>query len=493
MGRRGETGMEPTHGPGTGSYYHLDHVALAGRACRGLACFAARHDAPRRWCEAHGNTPPLHCLGQCYRGPAACGDDGPVHVESRALRTVLLANVGRGGVRDIVAYQEAGGGQALRQALATPRAVLLDLIAASGLRGRGGAGFPTGRKWLAVARSDAPCKYLVANADEGDPGSFGDRLLMEDDPFLLIEACLIAAIAVGARHGYIYLRAEYPEAAAILRAALAAARGHGWLGAAVLGSAHAFELELVIGQGSYVCGEETALLESIEGRRPEVRLRPPQITESGLWGAPTLVNNVETLCAVPWIVSHGAEAYAALGYGRSRGTKLLSLNSLFRRPGLYEVEFGISLGRVVEELGGGLRRGRLMGLMVGGPLAGLIPPALLETPLDYEAMQAIGGAVGHGGVIAFAEDTAVAELLAEVFRFGATESCGKCTPCRLGSPELAGMFESVLAGGRVDGGRWHALVRALATGSLCGHGRGLAEFAEAIERHYGEELATCFK
>ncbi|QNM97895.1 complex I 51 kDa subunit family protein [Chitinimonas koreensis] len=485
--------MDAMHGPGTGGYYHLEHVALAGRACRGLACFAARNDAPRRWREAHGDTPPLHCLGQCYRAPAACGDDGPVPAESHARRTVLLANVGRGGVRDLAAYQQAGGGQALRQALATPRAALLDMIAASGLRGRGGAGFPAGRKWLAVARAEAGCKYLVVNADEGDPGSFSDRLLMEDDPFLLIEACLIAALAVGARRGHIYLRAEYPEAAAVLRAALAAARGQRWLGAGVLGSAHDFELELVIGQGSYVCGEETALLESIEGRRPEVRLRPPQITEAGLWGAPTLVHNVETLCAVPWIVRHGAEAYAALGYGRSRGTKLLSLNSLFRRPGLYEVEFGISLRRIVDELGGGLRRGRLKGLMVGGPLAGLIPPALLDTPLDYEAMQAIGGAVGHGGVIAFADDTSIVELVAEVFRFGAIESCGKCTPCRLGSPELAAMFEAARRGERMERDRWQALVRALAAASLCGHGRGLAEFARAIERHYPEELATCFR
>ncbi|KAF0146905.1 MAG: NADH dehydrogenase (quinone), partial [bacterium] len=328
--------------------------------------------------------------------------------------------------------------------------------------------------------------------DEGDPGSFSDRLLLEDDPFRLIEACMIAAVAVGATQGFIYLRQEYAAAQTILQAALAQARAHGWLGHPLPGCEHPFELTLAVGRGSYLCGEETALLNSLEGRRPNVRVRPPQITEHGLWDAPTLVNNVETLCAVPWIVGHSAEAYAALGHGRSRGTKLLSLNSLFRRPGLYEVEFGITLQQIVEDLGGGLRRDRLMGVMVGGPLAGLIPPSLLDTPLEYETMQAIGGAVGHGGVIAFADDTSIAELMAEVFRFGADESCGTCTPCRLGSAELARMSADAKAGIKGDGARWRALVEALAAGSLCGHGRDLAEFARSLERHYPRELAACF-
>lgn len=235
------------------------------------------------------------------------------------------------------------------------------------------------------------------------------------------------------------------------------------------------------------------MLNAIEGRRAEVRLRPPQITEQGLFGAPTLVNNVETLCAVPWILEHGAAAYAALGHGRSRGTKLLSLNSLFRRPGLYEVEFGISLREIVETLGGGLRRGTLKGVMVGGPLAGLVPPHLLDTRLGYEEMQAIGAAVGHGGVIAFADDSRIVEIIAEVFRFGAYESCGKCTPCHLGSPQVAKMFASACAGEKLDAAHYHALIEAMASTSLCGHGRGLAEFARSVQRHYAEELAPCWK
>ena len=333
---------------------------------------------------------------------------------------------------------------------------------------------------------------MVANADEGDPGSFSDKVLLEQNPFQLIEAMIIAGITVGATQGYIYLRCEYPAAAGVLQQAIRQAYAAGWLGAAVLGSSHHFELQLVIGHGSYLCGEETAMLNAIEGQRPEVRIRPPQISEHGLFGLPTLVNNVETLCAVPWIVEHGGAAYAAMGTANSKGTKLLSLNSLFNRPGLYEVEFGITIRQIVDELGGGLRRGQLKGVMIGGPLAGIVPPALLDTPLDYEALHAIGCAVGHGGVIAFADDSPIAAIVAEVFRFGAGESCGKCTPCHLGSPELARSFAAVLEGQKMPRQRWRELIDALANSSLCGHGRGLAEFALAIERHYPEELATCF-
>lgn len=478
------------HGPND-SFYHLAHVALDGHACQGLACFAARNDAPERWQQAHARTPPVYCLGRCYQAPAIFGDAERPQVHVLSKDAVLLGNVMRGGVRDLAAYEANGGGAALRQVRQMPSAELIDMIDASRLRGRGGAGFPAGRKWAAVAAAHGKRKYVVANADEGDPGSFSDRMLMEDDPFRLIEAMLIAAHAVGAEHGVIYLRKEYPAAAAVLHSALAQARDAGWMTPRLPDSTQQVELELVIGQGSYVCGEETAMLNSIEGRRAEVRTRPPQITEHGLFGMPTLANNVETLCAVPWIVTHGAQRYAALGTDTSRGTKLLSLNSMFRHPGLYEVEFGISLRQLVEQIGGGLKRGRLLGVMIGGPLAGVVPPSLLDTALCYEALQRIGCAVGHGGVIAFSDDTSIAEIVAEVFRFGAFESCGKCTPCHLGSPEIARMFGTAHAGRGGDAQRWHDLVDALAATSLCGHGRGLAEFAHAIERHYPRELATC--
>lgn len=495
--------------PAVDSFYHLQHLRLHGRtlncrncsaggscgglACSGLACFAARHDAPQRWQQAHGSAPALYCVGQCYQAPAACGDERPPAVAVQARQPVLLARIVNGPTRELAAYEAAGGGRALRQALALPPSAILQQLEASGLRGRGGAGFPAARKWAAVAAAGGTQKYVIANADEGDPGSFSDRILLEHDPFLLLEAMIVAGLTVGASKGYIYLRREYPAAQPIVNAALRQARDAGWLGNNVLGSGRAFELQLEVGHGSYICGEETALLNALEHKRPEVRLRPPQITEHGLFGRPTLVNNVETLCAVPWIVEHGGAAYAAMGTPASRGTKLLSLNSLFKWPGLYEVEFGISLRQIVDELGGGLRHGQLQGVMIGGPLAGIVPPALLDTPLDYEALHAIGCAVGHGGVIAFADDSPIAAIVAEVFRFGASESCGKCTPCHLGSPELAAMFEAALAGEPADRQRWHELVGALANSSLCGHGRGLAEFAQAVERHYPEELAKCFK
>ncbi|MCK9368309.1 MAG: formate dehydrogenase [Metallibacterium scheffleri] len=400
----------------------------------------------------------------------------------QARQTVLLGNLLAGGARTLEQYCKRGGGGALARAHSMAPESLIEQIEASGLRGRGGAGFPTGRKWRAVAAEAASQKFVVANGDEGDPGAFSDRFLMEDDPFRLIEAMAIAAHAVGASRGVIYLRKEYPAAAQSLDSALREARSAGWLG-------DSFDIELTLGQGSYICGEETAMLNSIEERRPEVRPRPPQITAQGLFRKPTLVNNVETLCAVPWIVEHGGAAYAELGFSHSRGTKLLSLNSLFRRPGLYEVEFGIPLRSVVEDLGGGLHRGQLKALMVGGPLAGLLPPRLLDTPLGHEEMQALGAAVGHGGVIAFADDTSLAEIVEQVFRFGAYESCGKCTPCHLGTPVIERMFAD---GARRDLARYRDLIHALAATSLCGHGRGLAEFAHSLERHFAGELATCF-
>jgi formate dehydrogenase iron-sulfur subunit len=478
--------------PACASFYHLPNTHITGRACRGLACFAARADAPQRWQQACGSATSLYCLGQCHQGPAQPGDHASPVIRTHCRQPVLLTTLSGKPDDSLACYQQRGGGAALRMLLPLPASAAIGQLETAGLRGRGGAGFPAARKWAAVAAAGGVQKYVVANADEGDPGSFSDKVLLEQNPFQLIEAMIIAGITVGATQGYIYLRCEYPAAAGVLQQAIRQAYAAGWLGAAVLGSSHHFELQLVIGHGSYLCGEETAMLNAIEGQRPEVRLRPPQISEHGLFGQPTLVNNVETLCAVPWIVEHGGAAYAAMGTANSKGTKLLSLNSLFNRPGLYEVEFGITIRQIVDELGGGLRRGQLKGVMIGGPLAGIVPPALLDTPLDYEALHAIGCAVGHGGVIAFADDSPIAAIVAEVFRFGAGESCGKCTPCHLGSPELARSFEAVLAGTKMPRQRWHELIAALADGSLCGHGRGLAEFALAIERHYPQELATCF-
>ena len=353
----------------------------------------------------------------------------------------------------------------------------------------------SGKKWRAVLAETSSEKFVVANADEGDPGAYIDRFIIEDDPYALMEGMVIAGYAVGARKGYVYLRAEYPRARAVLEEAIAEAQRHAVLGKRILGADFCFDIEIVVGHGSYVCGEETALLNSIEGRRPEVRARPPYPTSQGLWGKPTLVNNVETLASLAWIINNGGVSYAALGTPTSKGTKVVSLNSLFNRPGLYEIEFGVSVHHIVEELGGGLKTGSLKGVIVGGPLAGIIPPSLLDTPFAFDELHAIGASVGHGGVVAFDQRTSIAELMHHVFAFGAFESCGKCTPCRLGTSEIERMFwEAVHHSHAAPGKRTELeqVTTALALTSLCGHGSGLAEFARSVLRYYPEELESCF-
>jgi NADH:ubiquinone oxidoreductase subunit F (NADH-binding) len=385
----------------------------------------------------------------------------------------------------------------MEKALTRPRDEIVDAVETSGLRGRGGAGFPTGKKWRAVAQQESPEKFVVANADEGDPGAYIDKFLIEDDPHALIEGMLLAGLAVGASKGWIYLRKEYPRAEEILRKAIDEARVAGLLGECILGHDFSFDIDVVIGQGSYVCGEETGMLRSIEGRRPEVIARPPYPTEHGLFGKPTLINNIETLVNVPWIVEHGGDAYHALGFSQSRGTKVVSLNSLFVRPGLYEVEFGVTVRHIVEEIGGGLRDGAaLKGVIIGGPLAGVIPPHLLDTPFGFEELHAIGASVGHGGIVAFDKHTSIPELVEHVFSFGAYESCGKCTPCRLGARRIEEIFEHIVRPGSASAenfAEFEQLVTALRWTSLCGHGGGLGEFAESVLRYYRDDLTSCFK
>jgi NADH:ubiquinone oxidoreductase subunit F (NADH-binding) len=472
------------------SFYHLADTDVSGRACRGLACFVARHRNPERWRSACAPAARVYCLGACYRAPAAANDEARPTMSVHARTPIVLRNLGAAAAPTLELYRSRGGYRALESVRGRHPEDVVRAIERSELRGRGGAGYPTGRKWRAVLAQTAAEKYVVANADEGDPGAYIDRFILEDNPHGVLEALAIAGHAVGARRGYIYLRVEYPAAHARLGAAIDEARRAGLLGQAGPAS---FDVQLEVGRGSYVCGEETALLNAIEGRRPQVRARPPFPAEAGLFGRPTLVNNVETLAAVPWIAEHGSEAYRDLGFSTSRGTKVLSLNSLFRRPGLYEVEFGMSVRRIVEELGGGLDSGTLKGVIIGGPLAGVIPPSLLDTPLGFDELHAIGASVGHGGVVAFDQQTSVAELVHHVFDFGAYESCGTCTPCRLGAPRIAEIFRGVAAGSTSSArDEWRALVRALALTSLCGHGSGLAAFADSIVRYYSDEVAPCF-
>jgi formate dehydrogenase iron-sulfur subunit len=434
-------------------------------------------------------------------------DVGRPHAEVAAPQGVLLDRVASGGAPTFPAYRASGGYQALDHALRLGPSAIIAEIEAAGLRGRGGAAFPAGRKWRAVFDQGSATTYVVCNADEGDPGAYIDRYLLEDDPHAVLEGLAVAALATGARRGYVYVRKEYPQALAAVRSAAAEARAEGVLGAALAGEGPPLDVEVVEGQGSYVCGEETALLNALEGRRPEVRARPPYPSQHGLFGAPTVVNNVETLAAVPWILRHGATAYRAMGTEGSPGTKVVSLSSSFRRPGLYEVELGTPVRDIVDRLGGGLADGVLRGVLVGGPLAGILPPHLLDTPLDFEAMRRIGCEVGHGGVVAIDEHTSIPELVHHVFRFGAYESCGKCTPCRVGAARIEGILAAALPKpphtpppARAALGtelwetsehEWRATVAALAETSLCGHGSGLAAFARSVMAHYGDEVDQC--
>ncbi len=477
------------------SFYHLSDVKMEHRRCRGLSCFASRNLDRAGWDQAMAQWPPVYCLGKCYASPAHTEVVADPVIAICCDEPIVLHGVDDGSMRDIHSYRAAMGYVALQKALRESPERVVSAIELSQLRGRGGAGFPAGRKWRAVFAQPTGQKYVVANADEGDHGSYIDRFIMERTPHRLIEALIIAGFAVGATTGFIYLRKEYPIAERALRIALNEAQAAGWLGTDIGGSGFSFAVEIVIGQGSYVCGEETSLLNSIEHRRPEVRVRPPFPTERGLWNSPTLVNNVETLASVPWIVLHGGEAYAQRGFSQSRGTKAVSLSSLFRKPGLYEVEFGIPLRTILEDIGGGLRSDHeFKAAMVGGPLAGLIHPREFDTAFGFDEMHAIGASIGHGGIVAFDNHTTVAALLAHVFAFGAIESCGKCTPCRLGSRRAQALFEQVAGGAAwtTDEAReLRSILDALRHTSLCGHGTGLAVVADSAFSKFGEELIEC--
>ena len=486
------------HGRDVESFYHLSNRSLKGKGCNGTACFVARHLNPHQWADAEHQDPRVYCLGQCFAGPAIA--DGNTHrpnIEVRSREGIVLGRLASGGARTLAEYRTQGGYRALQKVLSLTPGDIVRAIEDSGLRGRGGAGFPAGRKWRAAFDQPPGEKFIIANADEGDAGAFIDRFLLEDDPHSVIEGMLTAAYAVGATRGWIYLRSEYPAARPILENALTEARHAGLLGKNALGAGRSFDIEIHVGGGSYLCGEETALIRSLEGKRPEVMARPPYATERGLFGRPTVMNNIETLVNVPWILEHGSDNYRLLGFSKSRGTKVVSLNSLFNRPGLYEIEFGVSVRHIVEELGGGLRDGaRLKGVIIGGPLAGIIPPHLLDTPFGFEELRDIGASVGHGGIVAFDEHTNIAALLQHVFGFSAYESCGKCTPCRVGSRRVERVFTDIVADGAVnywDEKECERIIFALKWTSLCGLGTGLAEFAESALRHYGKELEQCWR
>ena len=344
-------------------------------------------------------------------------------------------------------YAAHGGFRGLKRATAMTGAEIVEEVVQSGLRGRGGAGFPTGIKWKTVLGEPAGVKYVVCNADEGDSGTYADRMLMEGDPFLLIEGMTIAGLAVGAAEGYVYIRSEYPHAFRQMARAVAIAREAGWLGPDVAGCGRAFDIHLRLGAGAYICGEETSLLESLEGKRGIIRYKPPLPAIKGLFGKPTVINNVISLASVPIILERGAAFYRDYGTGRSRGTLPFQLAGNVKRAGLVEKAFGLSLRQLIEDFGGGTASGRpLRTVQVGGPLGAYFPATLLDLPLDYEAFAAEKGMLGHGGVVVFDERVDLARQARFAMEFCAIESCGKCTPCRIGSTRGAEVIDRIAAG-----------------------------------------------
>jgi formate dehydrogenase iron-sulfur subunit len=422
-----------------------------------------------------------------------CIDDPALHPFFAVQKRLSFARCGEIDPLSLQDYIATGGLRGLRRALAMSAGQIVAEVETSGLRGRGGAGFPAGRKWRTVMETPAERKYVVCNADEGDSGTFADRLLMEGDPLLLIEGMAIAGLAVGAQKGFVYLRSEYPNAATIFGAALQVARDSRIIGDNILGSGKGFDIELRIGAGAYICGEETSLLDSLEGKRGQVRFKPPLPAIAGLFGKPTAINNVLTLAAVPDILAEGGAAYAAMGTGRSRGTLAVQLAGNVVRGGLIEVAFGMSLRQVIEEIGGGTDSGRpIRAVQVGGPLGAYLPASLLDLPLDYEALAAAQAMLGHGGIVVFDDSVDMAEQARFAFEFCAVESCGKCTPCRIGSARGAEMIDRLTAG--IEPGKTRALIEelceTLTEGSLCALG-GLTPLPVlSALRHFPEDFAA---
>ncbi len=409
---------------------------------------------------------------------------------------LTFARIGVTDPLSLSEYEALSGWRGLRAALGLSGAEVVDRVTRSGLRGRGGAGFPTGIKWKTVLDTPADRKYVVCNADEGDSGTFSDRMVMEGDPYLLIEGMTIAGVALGATHGYIYLRSEYPDAERILLAALERAEKAGFLGENVLGSGKAFHLALRRGAGSYVCGEETALLESLEGKPGIVRYRPPVPAVAGLFGKPTALNNVISFASVPVILEKGPDFYRDFGMGRSRGTLPFQLAGNVKRGGLVEKAFGLTLRELIEDYGGGTASGRpVRAVQVGGPLGAFLPVSALDVPLDYEALAAQGGILGHGGVVVFDDTVDMAALARYAMEFCAIESCGKCTPCRIGSTRGVEVIDRLVAGKRREQQvtLLKDLCETMVQASLCALG-GMAPYPvlSAIE-HFPEDFGLTQK
>jgi formate dehydrogenase iron-sulfur subunit len=409
----------------------------------------------------------------------------------RAQQRLTFARVGVIDPLSADDHLAHGGNAGLAAALAASPADVVETVVTSGLRGRGGAGFPTGIKWRTVAAIDDSVKFVCCNADEGDSGTFADRMLMEGDPFTLIEGMTIAAHAVGASEGYVYIRSEYPDAIAVMRTAIDIARGRGWLGENVLGSALSFDLHVRVGAGAYICGEETSMLESLEGKRGVVRAKPPIPAVAGLFGRPTVINNVMSLAAVPWILANGGDAYAAYGVGRSRGTSVFQLAGNIAQGGLFETAFGVTLGELVNDFGGGTRTGRpVRAVQVGGPLGAYLPVSQFGLAMDYEELAANQAMLGHGGIVVFDDTVDMARMAEFAMEFCAEESCGKCTPCRIGAVRGVETIQKIRRGEQRDANLalLDELCTVMADGSLCAMGGLTPMPVRSAVRHFPHDF-----
>ncbi len=492
------------------STFYDDLLAPRGerhvRACTGTACFAAAGDSHvdairaglglelgERSADGTVSLAETVCLGFCHSSPA--------------VRVGEEVDAGPGVVDRVLAGSERAAAEpewesllpepvltrpgewaGLRRALAElgPESLLAEVEAAE-VRGRGGAGFPAGSKWRFAREAAGEEKFIVANGDEGDPGSYIDKYLMERSPELVLEGMALAALAVGAGHGFVLTRSEYPRSRPALEAAIERARADGLLGEDVLGSGFDFEVTIVEGAGSYVVGEETALLACLQGLRGTVSARPPFPAERGVHGRPTVVNNIETLANIPFVAVRGAAAYRDLSPGtETAGSKLVCFNERFARPTVVEVPFGISVRQLCEGVAGGLRDGAaIKAVQIGGPLGGILPASRLDTAFDFDSLAAEGCMVGHGSILAFDEATNMRDVARHLLRFGAHESCGKCFPCRIG---LRRAHEEFAAERPVDRERFEALLEALEVGSLCAHGGGIPAPMRSLLQHFPDEL-----
>ena len=477
------------------------------RVCTGTACWAARFDeqvgelesglgVQMGGCSEDGELSlgETVCLGFCHSSPSF-RDGDVIDAGAGALQRVLGGGAEAApepewrSVLDDPVLIRPGDFSGLKRALAelSPEQ-LREEVKAANLRGRGGAGFPAGLKWEFTAKNPSDEKFIVVNGDEGDPGSYIDKHLMEWSPELLLEGMAIAGYAVGAATGFVYVRSEYPLSKPALEQSVERAYAAGDLGDDIHGSGFSFHVHVEEGAGSYVVGEETALLNSLQGMRGTVSARPPFPAERGYHALPTVVNNVETLCNAPFIALHGAEAYAALSPGATPGTKLVCLNERFERPGVVEVRFGTPIREICEDLGGGLKDGRtIKALQIGGPLGGILPGWKLDTPFDFDQLAAEGCMVGHGGIVAFDDRTDMRQLAKHLLHFGAHESCGKCFPCRIG---LFRGLEMVEAEAPVDRAKLEELLETLEVASLCAHGSGMPAPIRSLIAHFPDELGV---